>query len=88
MIGLASLLAACAASTPSIEARISLPEVPTDLKTCRKPVRLPLNVDMIERDVEKKWREDRKNLLQCNYRLSTMILFYEDLKQRLSQPES
>lgn len=88
MLGLLSLLTACAASTPSIEARISLPELPAEVKTCEGPLRVP-HVDANQAQVEKWWRQDRKRLVICRKTNESLVLFYEDLKAQLSaSPES
>lgn len=56
------------------------------MKTCKSPLRVP-HADADQAQVEKWWRQDRKSLVICRKTNESLILFYEDLKQRLSSPD-
>jgi hypothetical protein len=82
----ASLLAACAASTPSANAPISLPDLPVEFTHCLGPAKLK-HVAMNQAEVEKGWRRDRITLVVCKKKHEGLVSFYQDLQHRLTTPE-
>ena len=79
----ASLLTACAASTPSARAGIALGPLPADLTHCTTPVDLP-GAALSRADVERLWARDRVALTRCGANLEALVTYYEDLARRLS----
>ena len=78
----ASILTACAASTPSARAPIDLPALPARLVQCERPVLMP-EAALTRAQVEQLWARDRAALVKCGYNLAAVVGYYEDLAQRL-----
>lgn len=79
----AFLLAACAASTPSVRAPINLPALPAKLTHCERPLLLA-DTPLTQAQVEQLWVRDRAALVKCGLTLDALVDFYQDLDQRLS----
>lgn len=76
-------LIACAGSTPSIRATVSLPALPSAITRCDRAV-LMLEVALSKAEVERLWARDRAALVKCGMNLKAVVAFYEDLSNRLN----
>jgi hypothetical protein len=89
----ALLLTACGPSTPFLPKTepLVLPELPENLRGCARlqPVtaragsRTELSVD----EMRVLWGEDRVVAAQCHRRLKAVVVFYDDLRAGLMQPD-
>ena len=80
-------LTACAASRPSAEAPVALPQLPGRLAgDCARPVELPARA-LTQAEVETLWARDRAALVSCGIGKSTLVAFYTDLRQRLGKAD-
>lgn len=67
-----SVLAACSASTPSVE-ELNIQRAPASLtQPCPRPVLLP-NRELTQAEVEDYWLVDRRNLLNCRSRHAGLV---------------
>lgn len=82
MLTSASILTACAASTPSDRAGVDLPALSANLTHCDRPTSLPQG-GLSRAEVEQLWARDRAALVKCGLTLDALVAFYEDLGQRL-----
>lgn len=72
LIALLSGLAACSASTPSVE-DLNVQRAPASLtRPCPRPVLLP-DRELTQAEVEDYWLVDRRNLLNCRSRLAGLV---------------
>ncbi|GAA4525471.1 hypothetical protein GCM10023174_10110 [Chelativorans composti] len=81
----AFLLTACAASGPSANAPINLPELPAEVRTCKGPTELPAGF-MSQAKVERNWASDRANLVICRNNLNTVVGYYDEMREGLTVP--
>lgn len=84
---LASMLAGCAASTPSGSVGIHLPSLPAKLTQCPRPAVLP-EAGLSRADVERIWARDRAALVRCGASLDGLVAYYEDLSRRLGAADT
>lgn len=82
LIPAAFLLTACAGSTPSINAPIHLPALPSEVEHCQGATVLPDN-KLLQKDVERFWARDRANLTVCKNKLNTVVSYYKDMAVKL-----
>lgn len=72
LIALPSVLAACGASTPSVE-DLNIQRAPASLtQPCPRPVLLP-DRELTQAEVEDYWLRDRRNLLNCRSRHAGLV---------------
>lgn len=72
LIALLLGLAACSASTPSVE-ELNIQRAPASLtQPCPRPVLLP-NRELTQSEVEDYWLVDRRNLLNCRSRHAGLV---------------
>lgn len=83
LILVASVLAACAGSKPSINAPINLPSLPNDVDDCQDATVLP-DSKLLQKDVERFWARDRANLKLCKRNLNTVVDYYNDMRHKLN----
>lgn len=92
-----SSVAACSVSTPSAKAPISLPELPARfactvedkdcIPACPYAAKLP-DRDIKQVEAETYWRQDRGSLKTCRESYGAVVRYYENLRTKLSSPES
>lgn len=84
-------LTACAASTPSAKAPITLPPLPGELAVVNRPVPIPVprpNEKLTQYQVEHYWSTDRGNLKSCFATHGAVTTFYNDLRNEFSLPQN
>lgn len=83
----ASMLTGCAASTPTVSARIDLPALPAALTRCDAPGLLPTSGAMSRADVERYWSRDRVALVKCGRAVDGLVAYYDRLARQLANGE-
>jgi hypothetical protein len=79
-LGALALLAGCATTGPSPEARVTIPSLPPSLSApCASPVTVPTS-DTNQQDVERYWATDRTSLKICAGRHAAVVASWTALQ--------